>query len=138
MCKRLMFTCAVVSLAISRGSEAFCGLRGLGDVDNGGIGDFVKCLKAKAIVTLDHTSRNDTLPLFGSISLVRNNEEHREQRSEKEETVVATFNMKQEQELRTKPEEMLDQMLYDKVFRLFSGRTVQIGLPELANPEEGI
>lgn len=110
---------AAAVLAMGRGSEGFCGLRS-GDTD-----EFVACVKAKAIATLDRMSRDDSLPLIGSVSLVRGNSGRRRQRSSDEPPAV------NERELLSKPEASLDGMLYDKAVGLLSGRVVRIGLPEL-------
>lgn len=126
--RRLTLAC-VVAFAFSRNrSEAFCGLRS-GDGDHGG-GDFVTCLKAKAIATLDRISRDDTLPLTESITLVRVEPHGRRQRSDQVLTPVVN-----EQELWTKPDDALDAMLYDKTIGLFSGRVVRIGFPELTSDQ---
>lgn len=119
----------VAALAFGRRSEAFCGLRS-GDGDDGGGGDFVTCLKAKAIAALDLVSRADSLPLTETVTLVRD-EAHRRQRSDDGRTQVVVT----EQELRSKPDEALDRMLYNKAVGLFSGRAVKIGLPELTSDQ---
>lgn len=124
---RLALAC-VAALAFGRRSEAFCGLS-TGDVD--GPGDMVTCLKAKAITALDRLSRADSLPVTGSVTLVRDDaHRRRQQRSEENRTPAPT-----ELELQSRPDDELDRMLYDKTVGLFSGRAVQIGLSELT-PEQ--
>lgn len=124
--RRLALVC-VAALAFGHRSEAFCGLQ-TADGDDGG-GDFVTCLKAKAIAFLDHVTRADSLPLTGSVTLVRDDSLHgRRQRSDDDRSPAQPVT---ERELRSKPDGVLDRMLYDKVVGLFSGRAVRIGLPEL-------
>ncbi|VVC33487.1 Protein of unknown function DUF1676 [Cinara cedri] len=128
MSKSLALAC-VAALAFGRGSDAFCGLRADGDGDDGGgggggTGDFVSCLKAKAIATLDRLSRADALPLADSVTLVRD-EDHRRRRSDDRPAVPS------ERELLSKPDDVLDRMLYDGAVGLLSGRAVRVGLPEL-------
>lgn len=122
---------SVAMVLLARQSEAFCGLR---SGDGGGEGDFVTCLKAKAIATLDRVSRADTVPLAGSVALVRNTvdpaQAHRHQRSEDDNGGPTS-----ERELRSKPVATLDRMLYDKAVRFFSGRAVRIGLPEFTSDQ---
>lgn len=128
--RRLALVC-VTALAFGHRSEAFCGLRTAADGDDGGGGDFVSCLKAKAITTLDHVSRADSLPLTGSIALVRDDPHRRRQRSDGDDRTPETVFHVNERELRSKPDDVLDRMLYDKLIGIFSGRVVQIALPEL-------
>lgn len=121
--RRLALAC-VAALAFGRGrSDAFCGPLPAGD---GGGGDLVTCLKAKAIAALDHVSRADSLPLTGTVSLVRADPHGRRQRSDAPEAAAVA-----ERELRSKPDDVLDRMLYDKLIGVFGGRVVQIALPEL-------
>lgn len=128
MNRRLALACVVAFAFGHNRSEAFCGLRS-GDGDDGG-GDFVTCLKAKAIATLDRISRDDTLPLTKSITLVRIEPHGRRQRSDQVLTPAVN-----EQELWTKPADALDAMLYDKTIGLFSGRVIRIGFPELTSDQ---
>lgn len=119
MSKSLALAC-VAALAFGRRSEAFCGLR----VDGGG--DFVTCLKAKAIGTLDRLSRADVLPLTESFALVRDDgQPHRRRRSDDRPAGPS------ERQLLSKPDGELDRMLYDGAVGLLGGRAVRIGLPEL-------
>jgi hypothetical protein len=123
--RRLALVCAVLLASFDRRSEAFCGLR---TDDGGGDGDFVKCLKAKAIATLDRVALADTVPLAGSVALVKDvtdPQAHRRQRSDDDDKGPTT-----EQELRSEPDATLDRMLYDRAVRFFSGRALRIGLPE--------
>lgn len=114
----------MVILALGGRSKAFCGLRS-GDSDEGGsVDDFITCLKAKAIVTLDRMSRDDSLPLTGSVTLVHGDSTHRRQRSDQGPVVS-------ERELQSKPDDALNRMLYDKAIGLLSGRVVKVGLPEV-------
>lgn len=121
-CRRRLALVCVAALAFGRRSEALCGL---GSAD-GGADDLVACLKAKAIVAMDRASRADAIPLAGSVALVRDetHRRHREQRSDEPSPPA-------EQELRSTPDGVLDTMLYDQAVRLFSGRSVRIGLPEV-------
>jgi len=121
---RTISVCLAVVLALGHRAEAFCGLRS-GDGDQGGgVEDFVTCLKAKAIATLDRMSMDDSLPLTGSVTLVRGDSAHRRQRSDQGPVVI-------ERELLSKPDDALNRMLYDKAVALFSGRVVKVGLPEV-------
>lgn len=130
---RLTLVCVGVALASfgHHRTEAFCGLR---PDDGGGEGDFVTCLKAKAIATLDRVSRADHVPLTGFISLVRDTavepQAHRQQRSDGDNDNDNGVGPTAERELRSKPDATLDRMLYDKAVGFFSGRAVRIGLPE--------
>ncbi|XP_001949843.1 uncharacterized protein LOC100159210 [Acyrthosiphon pisum] len=117
--------CVVVILALGVGrSKAFCGLRSGDSEERGNVDDFITCLKAKAIVTLDRMSRDDSLPLTGSVTLVHGDSTHRRQRSDQGPEVS-------ELELQSKPDDALNNMLYDKAVRLLSGRVVKVGLPEV-------
>lgn len=125
MNKCLALAC-VAALAFGRRSEAFCG----GGDGGGGTDDFVTCLKVKAIATLDRLSRADALPLTGSVTLVRNDDGgHRRRRSDDRPSVPS------ERELLSKPDGVLDRILYDRTVGLFSGRAVKIGLPELTQDQ---
>ncbi|XP_025194565.1 uncharacterized protein LOC112594131 [Melanaphis sacchari] len=124
----VVLMCAVVILALGDRSEAYCGLRSGDGDDGGGVDNFITCLKAKAIVTMDRMSRDDSLPVTGSLTLVNGDLTHRRQRSDQGPIV-------NERELQTKPDETLNQMLYEKAVGLFSGRVVKVGLPEVT-PEE--
>jgi len=110
---RLALVCVTAALALGvRRLEAFC---------DGG--DPVACFKAKAIVTLDRVSRADELRLAGSaVTLVRR---RRRRRDDDDDDVV------DERSLRSRPDDELDAMLYDKTVGLFSGRTLRIGFPEM-------
>lgn len=123
-----VLVCVVVTLALGGRSKAFCGL-GSGDSDErGNVDDFITCLKAKAIVTLDHMSRDDSLPITRSVTLVHGDSTHRRQRSDQGPVVS-------ELELRSKPGDALNSILYNKAVGLLSGRVVKVGLPEVT-PEE--
>lgn len=125
---RTVLVCLAVNLALGGRSKAFCGLRpGDGDAENG-VDDFIACLKSKTIVTLDRMSRDDSLPLTGSVTLVHGDSTHRRQRSDQGPAVT-------ERELQSKPDDALNRMLYDKAVGLFSGRVVRVGLPEVT-PDE--
>ncbi|CAI6368366.1 unnamed protein product [Macrosiphum euphorbiae] len=120
-----VLVCVVVILALGVGqSKAFCGLRSSDSDERGNVDDFITCLKAKAIVTLDRMSRDDSLPVTGSVTLVHGDSTHRRQRSDQGPVVS-------ENELQSKPDDTLNNMLYDKAVRLLSGRVVKVGLPEV-------
>ncbi|XP_060841804.1 uncharacterized protein LOC132922347 [Rhopalosiphum padi] len=123
-----VLVCVVVILALGDRSEAYCGLRSGDGNDGGGVDSFITCLKAKAIVTMDRMSRDDSLPVTGSVALVHGDLAHRRQRSEQAPVV-------NEQELQSKPDETLNHMLYEKAVGLLSGRVIKVGLPELT-PDE--
>jgi len=116
--------CAAVILALGGRSRAFCGLRSGGSDEGGSVDEFIACLKTKAIVTLDRMSRDDSVPVTGSVTLVVGDSNHRRQRSDQGPVVS-------ERELQSKPDDTLNRMLYDKAVGLFSGRVVKVGLPEL-------
>jgi len=119
-----VLACVMVTLALGGRSKAFCGL-GSGDSDErGNVDDFITCLKAKAIVTLDRMSRDDSLPITKSVTLVHGDSTHRRQRSDQGPVVS-------ELELQSKPDDTLNSILYDKAVGLLSGRVIKVGLPEV-------
>lgn len=88
--------------------------------------DLVSCLKTKAIAALDRVSRVDAIPLAGSVSLIRDGASGRRDRSVAGRAIVT------EDELRSKPDDQLDRMLYDGLVSALDGRALRIGLPELS------
>lgn len=103
---RLALTWAVAALAAS-GTAGSCG-----------DGDFVTCLKAKAVAALDDAGRADVLPLAGPVTLVRDGPPRPD---------VAAAAPVAERELRAKTDAELDAMLYDKAYGLFAGRSLRVG-----------
>lgn len=131
---RRTLLCVAALAAFGHRTEAagFC----QDDDGGGGSGDFVACLKAKAIAALDRASRVHALPIAGTaVTLVREPQQHREQRSDEPAAAAATVT---ERELLSKPDAALDAMLYDKAVELLRGRSLRVGLSELATgTEEG-
>ncbi|CAH1708422.1 uncharacterized protein LOC114128709 [Aphis gossypii] len=124
----MVLMCVVVILALGGRSEAYCGLRSGDGDDGGGVDNFITCLKAKAIATMDRMSRDDSLPLTGSVTLVHGDLSHRRQRSDPGPVV-------NERDLQSKPDETLNHMLYEKAVGLLSGRVVKVGLPEVTTDD---
>lgn len=128
---RLALVCVALALGGGRLSEAFC---------DGGHDDPVACLKAKAIAALDRFSRHDELRLPGQLSavtLVRPRDRHQlgndddDDGQRRDPRLVRPTTAVDERELRSRPDDELNAMLYEKTVGLLSGRTVRIGLPEM-------